>query len=450
MTFKAARALAPALAAMVAAVTVTGCGNDDDSSGPLGPSPKVAVSQLQEAFDDGDDEQICALITKSAQLQAGSMGHGTPKTCERDVSRALGMIDEAGGWDDSRAPKVVAVGGSGDAHTVTLALGAWRARVPFVKRGDRWRLNGFFGTNPEHLKRVELAAREAPFPPAGAVPVGATTPDGRPCPKLSDARFPKVSGGCVMEVSAKSAPIRMLTPLGDFKFADCAVDYTVLVDAQGRTFTRDWEIEGLSAKEETGCSDVNQCIVQSTYEYRPWKGRIRGDGRGGFVHHTDMCMRTCVGLFVGELVMRLVPDGKDWRVEPTDVGESGYRFAGDLQASGDLHLRRRGPATVEITDDGYEPDHLEIEVGDRVVFVNRMEQTAGSAQDESGGPIDVSPQPGPTRHDGSEIAHATRRGFATHSLFPDERQTVVFEAARRYDYTSTFDSRMRGTIVVKP
>jgi plastocyanin len=107
----------------------------------------------------------------------------------------------------------------------------------------------------------------------------------------------------------------------------------------------------------------------------------------------------------------------------------------------------RQPLTVEITDAGYEPSTLEVEVGDRVKFVNRSDRP-GSAKDDPLGRIEVSPQPGTTKHDGSEVAHATRHGFATHSLFRGEHQFVVFEVPKTYSYQSAFYPNLKGTIKV--
>jgi hypothetical protein len=46
-------------------------------------------------------------------------------------------------------------------------------------------------------------------------------------------------------------------------------------------------------------------------------------------------MRTCIGLFTGDFVVRLVRDDEGWRVKPTDMGATGFRIDGDLAVSGD-------------------------------------------------------------------------------------------------------------------
>jgi plastocyanin len=108
-----------------------------------------------------------------------------------------------------------------------------------------------------------------------------------------------------------------------------------------------------------------------------------------------------------------------------------------------------GKHTVVITDEGYEPDDLTIEVGDQVKFVNRSKELPHSAKDDRRGPIDVSPESdGETDHSGKDINYANKTGFGTHSLFPGEPQRVVFRAVRDYSYYCAFHPNLRGTIEV--
>lgn len=106
-----------------------------------------------------------------------------------------------------------------------------------------------------------------------------------------------------------------------------------------------------------------------------------------------------------------------------------------------------GPTEVMIRDASYTPSDLTVTVGERVTFVNRS-QSPRSAKDDSRGVIDVSPQPGPTKHDGSEVNRATRNGFATHALFHKERQTVIFTVPMTYEYQSAFGGDFTGRITV--
>ena len=328
------------LAMLVGVAVIAGCA--DDRSEPLettGRSVAVSIDELQRAFDDDDVSGICRLLTKPAMRQAGSFAHATPTTCVRDVEKAIGLIDDSDGWEDDSAPRVIEVTGDRRRRTAAVVTSdGWEAALPFERTAGRWRLDGFFGTSPAHLKRAERAAREKPFPPAHGGRLEVTDSAGTPCPRLTTARFPRVAGGCLMKVSSKKAPIRMLTPFGAFKFSDCSVSYDLRSDGEGRTWVGNWEVEG---SRDSGCSDVNQCLVPSTFSYQPWKGRLRATGDGGYVHDMSVCLRTCAGLFVGRIVMRLARDDDGWRLEPTTRGATGFLVDGPLQVGGDGFEVRR-------------------------------------------------------------------------------------------------------------
>jgi hypothetical protein len=102
---------------------------------------------------------------------------------------------------------------------------------------------------------------------------------------------------------------------------------------------------------------------------------------------------------------------------------------------------------ITVGNDGYSPWRLRVPVDSRVTFLN-VSDSPQSAKDDPSGTIDVSPRPGPTNHDGSEVNRATKKGFATHALFTGERQTIVFPVARTYTYHSAFDEDKIGTIKV--
>jgi plastocyanin len=106
------------------------------------------------------------------------------------------------------------------------------------------------------------------------------------------------------------------------------------------------------------------------------------------------------------------------------------------------------PPTVVLTDEGYEPADLEVPVGSEVRFVNRAKQSVHSAKDSTPGPVDPSPKPGSSAHDGSEVNRASHKGFATHALFPNETQRVRFPVADVYEYYCSFHADMKGRIVV--
>ena len=224
----------------------------------------------------------------------------------------------------------------------TVALDRrWRARAWLDRQDGRWRLSGLFGTPPGLAQRTAEEIADASFPAARGSGVEAPNGDGEPCPDLSQAAYPKVSGGCRVELSTPVIPLTILTPFGDFEFERCAIDYRVRVDSSGRTWTEDFEVTG--DERSVACGDVNPCYDYSVEDLAPWRGRIHPDGQDAFVHRTDMCLQTCVGHFVGELTMRLVRDGDAWRAEPVDGGgDSGFRFDSPLRVKGDLDIDATG------------------------------------------------------------------------------------------------------------
>lgn len=335
------RAFSIAMAVGLTALGAVACGSEEE---PPPPEPRHAltgvVHQLQDRFDAEDLEGVCALMTREAQVQAGDVGHGQPTACPRDLRRALGMIDGGGGWLDGDKPRVSAVRERGRKATVVLAADDWSARVPFANEGDGWKLAGFFGMNLREFERLEDRYPSRPFPPAAGRAVHVTTDGRSDCGTvyLSPA-YPELKGGCVVRVTNKKVPIKMLTPFGGFEFDTCSVSYRVSIDSYGRTWTDEFEV-GRVGNAEGGCADVNPCLhaPQVRITRLPWKGRIRSDGNGGFTHHVDMCVRTCIGMFVGEMVVELTPDDDartGWRAEGDEGGSTGYRYDGAFAITGD-------------------------------------------------------------------------------------------------------------------
>lgn len=298
----------------------------------------TAIDRLQRAFVDGDYDGVCAEVTRAAALQAGQAAHDEATSCKRDVRDLLEMIRDGGGWRHAGEPRVTEVeAAAGEAAAVVALDRRWRAEVPLVREGRRWRLDGLFGISKRRAEKVSSAIADADFPPVEREPVEATDGEGDPCPGLSETAYPRVSGGCVIKLSSRIAPLRILTPFGGFDFADCAVSYRVKVDSSGRTWTD--ELAGDGGPDADACGDVDSCYNMSIEEFVPWRGRIYADGDDAFLHRMDMCLRTCVGVFVGKLTMRMVRDGNGWRAEPVDGGgSSGFRFGVPLRAEGDLGL----------------------------------------------------------------------------------------------------------------
>jgi hypothetical protein len=321
------RATATVVAVMM--VGLSAC-SSEQPEGRDGQAVAADVRTLQAAFAAGDMAALCRQMTKPAVRQAGGFVHGLPTLyCERDLRRAFKILRDGGGWRATR-PAVSRISARSGRATATLAHrdGKWKADVPLTDSGGRWKLAGFFGADVAEVAAIEKSSQARPFPAPRGEAVEVADVDGRACSDLSDSEYPQITGGCSFTVSDRTVPVRMLTPFGEVDFGNCAISYRVSVDASGRTWTDRWE-----ATTHAACSDIDPC-KEGSFDYHPWKGRLVKDGRGGYLHHMDMCLRTCIGTFVGDLVMRMVRDQKGWRVEPTDQGASGFRFDGPLAVRG--------------------------------------------------------------------------------------------------------------------
>lgn len=324
------RRIGAGVATLALALGGWGCGGGDEPA----ETPATGIRALQAAFAADDLAALCQRMTPAAREDAGSMGHGVPTTCRRDLRRALEMIEQGGRW--GAPPAIARVDANGDRATAILEQeSGWQAAVPLVKEDGVWKLDAFFGTGGAEFDVLEKNLRDRPFPDgADGRPVAVANRDGE-CAELSDARYPHIRGGCKFTVSSRDVPVRMLTPFGDFKFGSCAFDYVVWVDSRGRTWTREWFTD---SKTTPGCADLNACYTED--EAFPWKGRLVADGSGGFLHHMDICLRTCVGRYAGVVVMRFARQGRGWRVEPTGRDVTGFKIDGDLRvAKGGLDVR---------------------------------------------------------------------------------------------------------------
>ena len=320
-------------AGIAAALGVAGCSDDGEERPPESRHPAAAaVRELQAAFAARDMARICEQMTPTAQRQAGEVAHGTPTTCEKDLRRAFRIIDE-GGWGESGEPIVTRAVVDGPRATATVEHDeGWRANVELMRIDGVWKLAGFFGVPPKEFDLFEDRLRRYSPGEGGGQSVEVLDRDGEPCPPVRLSAQSKVAGGCVFEVTTGSVPIRMLTPFGDFRFANCSVDYRVTVSPEGDTWTTDAAFE----KPNTGCSDLNPCVTErDEEEEKPWQGKLVSDGDGGYVHHMILCLRTCIGLFAGDFFMRLDRDDEGWKVETSDEGATGFKIDGELAVSGE-------------------------------------------------------------------------------------------------------------------
>jgi hypothetical protein len=292
-----------------------------------------AIDRLQRAFLADDYDGLCAGMTREASRHAGQAAHGEVTTCGRDVRRLLALIRKGGGWRHAGAPRVVDVEADGSHATATVALDRhWQARIPLTRAGGRWQLSGFFGAPPRRAQQTVGSIAASRFPPAEGTEAEVVDAAGTPCPDLSTEQYPVISGGCRIDLSSRVGPLSVLTPFGYFKLDECSIDLRIRVDGSGRTWTEAFEVSG--PPESVACGDVNACY-EATGQLIPWRGRIHPADDDGFLHRVDMCLRTCVGNFIGELTFRFSRVDGGWRAEPVDGGgDTGFRFDGPFRVRG--------------------------------------------------------------------------------------------------------------------
>jgi len=346
------------LVLVLCAPIAAGCGSDADGDGYSEPAqmapvvgqglpPEIqhpvteAIDRIQHAFEERDYKTLCALVTPRAARDAGEAAHGDATTCRRDVYRLFDLIHEGGGWRHAGAPRVTAVTEDGDRATAVVALDRrWQAQVELARRDGRWQLDGLFGTSLQRAVAVAAGVPDSTFPTEQGKPLAVANGDNAPCPDLSDANYPTISGGCRLRVTGKVAPLTMLTPFGDFRFDRCSIAYTIRVDSSGRTWTEDFDVVG---EVESACGDVSACYDPKVNGGVPWRGRIHRERDDSYVHQMDACVRTCVGNFVGALNMQLEDGDDGWRATPIDGGgNSGFRFDNPLSVRGELELGEPG------------------------------------------------------------------------------------------------------------
>lgn len=297
----------------------------------------MAINDVQRAFTTKDVAGICSRMSTTAKRQAGQMSHGGIDTCEWDVREALLVLRPAEWREPSRIHHVTV---DGEKATAVITMeGQGQLDIPLRKQGGRWRIDSFFGTPPSDAHKYRAETRTAEIAESGGNAVVATGEHGSPCSTIEASSFPEVDGGCEVEVSVENATVDVATVFGSFEFGQCSVDYDVLVDGDGNTRTTRFRF---NAKTLNGCADMGICR-NASYDALPWPGRIEEDDNGGFVHRMRACLDTCVGYYVGELVMRFEPTRSGLRVRPTSgIGSSGLRFGGALAVEGSLGLRPAG------------------------------------------------------------------------------------------------------------
>jgi hypothetical protein len=295
----------------------TACGGGEESEADR---VEAAVEELQRAYADGDARKACAAMTFDVQLEVGSSGHNAPSLCPRDLRRAWRYLRDERERGYATPPGVTTVRVDGNRATVTIEpVHDATTRVAMVEDRGRWKLASFYGTVPSTR---EDAAPPRPGDGAAVMPVAS---GGRPCARVDTGDTARIRGGCGIEARGKMTMI-VRTAFGAFRFARCGMRLVVRIDGRGRTWTKPLGISNNGV-----CGDVDFCIDKRNVR-RPWLGEIRRTR--GLEHRVNLCFRTCIGQFQGEVAMDLRDDRNGWRIEATDrtLGVGGLEIDGRWQA----------------------------------------------------------------------------------------------------------------------
>jgi hypothetical protein len=293
------------IALMVMGVSCASSGTDEHGN------LVQAVTRIGADFERGDLAAVCDRMSRSAIRQVGSAGHQQPDTCVDDMRRFFGPLEDPGGGYLPIGGRVLATTVDGDRASVRVRFAAGLVGdVPFVKRGDEWKLDSIAGAGP-----ARAPVTNAPLPPAGrgALAFARRTPTGeRPCPSLRVGRrgtYPPVVGGCAVRMASSRVDLNLHTLFGGLRLARCVSGYTLRVGGGGRAWGGGFGFEGGGA-----CGDTVNCFgdVRGT---TPGEVMLRSTGSGSIRGEVALCLDTCVGRFVGRWELRLTRRAGGWRVE---------------------------------------------------------------------------------------------------------------------------------------
>lgn len=148
------RSTAAVVAAVAVAVMLGACGEDGDGETERDRIAAV-VEQMHEDLSAGKVAEVCAAMARRPRVQLGSVGHNRrPTTCVADLrefvkgtEQAVGLGGEPNPLHTTERPRIldVAIQRGGRVAMVTMSLGADPYAVPFVKEGEQWKVDDFFG-----------------------------------------------------------------------------------------------------------------------------------------------------------------------------------------------------------------------------------------------------------------------------------------------------------------
>jgi hypothetical protein len=144
-----------------------------------------------------------------------------------------------------------------------------------------------------------------------------------------------------LQVSDERLQLTVRGLLGDVPLASCDLKLTLDIEADGTTFTDDFEVD----TSRLNCGDVEACGFEpKTHSQEPWVGKIEHTENGLRQRFTNVCFNTCMGVYKGDLVLGLERFGGGWLLQAKDamVGSSGLMLDGAMEAP---------PAPVELSPD---------------------------------------------------------------------------------------------------
>ncbi len=325
--------------AVVGSTGVISCGADDQPS----PTIREVIRAGTDAFAARDADALCDNLSRKAQLVIGHAAHGTrPLDCRSDVRNYFKWIVP---HEKGRAWVTAVTKPERERAIATIDLpGESTVEMPLHREDGRWKLDGLFDAT---LSRIQLKStpaedrlmpvevkpdRSAPSGRGGAVMDAASRSGGGPCPPVGLDRFPVLTGGCVLEVDEARFNMSLETAFGTMDFADCELDFDLVVDSRAQAW-----LSGLVITGPSPCLDAMPCRNRA-FDIIPWPASVLREPGGRLrLEIGNVCLDTCVGRFVGSLQAGMSKERHGWRLRFAQamVGATGWVMGGTADAVGE-------------------------------------------------------------------------------------------------------------------
>lgn len=325
--------------AMLAAVALASCGAEREAPAL---TLRETLSRAVAAATDGDVATLCELLSREGKVVIGHAQHGSfPLECREDVRN---FTDSLRPYGNGRKPQLFDLDRTGvDSAVARYVLPDRMVVTARLSREDgTWRLDGLFdapisqiqtksagdGSGDRRLPTERELALPDGVPPALAPGPRATSwrsAAGRQCPRVDVSRFPRITGGCVVELAGAGQRFTLQTPFGFMPFARCRISYDLHFEGDGGTWIAGFEIEG-----DSPCLDIVPCEGREQVAV-PWRARIGGPvvDEGSSRLTAMACLDSCLGRFEGRWDVALTTAGNAWRASSRGlIGTSGLRIDG--------------------------------------------------------------------------------------------------------------------------